>query len=312
MVRHGSRTECRSRRGWPAARRRRRRAIRRGAASWGCSGTWSTSPDGPAGGVDFDALAERGGGQPEPGRGQQHRAGGLAGPQPVERCRRRRWRSPAARRHRRPCRARAAGGLGEPSVREPAQREAPMAPTGPGRCSRRYAVAGTGVAAGPELQLGGVAGGGLWRAASARAAVSRSRIASVTGRSTAPAAAPARPGRAVLGRDRAVAHAAAVGASAVDRREQGRVRQLAGTGPNRHGGEVPGVLRVGQAVDLGLEPLRGQRHEQVVQGGPAAEHEVAAVGVGGDQVPVPVGMQLHGVVGDAPPPGLGVVHRRGA
>ena len=84
----------------------------------------------------------------------------------------------------------------------------------------------------------------------------------------------------------------------------------AGTWPECHGGEVPGVVGVGEPVDGRFQAAGGEGDQQVVQGGSAAQDEIAAVGIRGDEVPGPVGVQLHRVVVDPPAPGLGVVHRR--
>src|SRR5215217_1297562 len=84
-----------------------------------------------------------------------------------------------------------------------------------------------------------------------------------------------------------VAHPAPVGAAAVDRPLQRRVCGEAGTWPECHRGEVPGVVGVGEPVDGRIQAAGGEGDQQVVQGGSAAQDEVAAVGIGGDEVPGP-------------------------
>jgi hypothetical protein len=116
------------------------------------------------------------------------------------------------------------------------------------------------------------------------------------------------------GRDRAVAEAAPVGVAAVDGREQrgesGGLRTACPADP--HGRQVGGVLRVREAEGRGLQSLVGQRDHEVAQCCSAADQQVAAVRIGGGELPAPVGEQLDHAVGgvDAPPPRLGVVHRR--
>ena len=119
-------------------------------------------------------------------------------------------------------------------------------------------------------------------------------------------------GLQVVRRHRPVAHPSPIGPPAVDRPEQGGVGGVGATGSDRDGGEVAAVLGVGHAAHLHRQAAGGERDLQVVQGGAAAEDQIAAVRVGRDEMPVPVGVQLHGVGADPPAPGLGVVDRRRA
>lgn len=72
------------------------------------------------------------------------------------------------------------------------------------------------------------------------------------------------------------------------------------------------IIRIGHAPHLHGQPAGREGDLQVVQGGAAAQGQIAPVRVGGHQVPVPVGMQLDRVGDDPPSPGLGVVDRRRA
>jgi hypothetical protein len=66
----------------------------------------------------------------------------------------------------------------------------------------------------------------------------------------------------------------------VDRREQGGVCGVTRTWPDRDGGEMTTVLRIGQAVHRHGQLPGSAGDLQVVQGGTAAQDEVAAVRVG--------------------------------
>ena len=274
-------------------------------------------PERAAGLVDLEGLAERRGRQPEPGGGQQDGARGLPGAEPVERV------VVRGDDHQQ------LGGVvgravpgqlpGWASVPRGNRRrsETPVSPTGGGATLAADTPSrAAGVAVGPLPQLGGVARGELLAvAASVRVAVSRCRIAApVTGSSSAPVASRLlRQCRQVLGGHRPVAHPAPIGPPAVDRRGTGRRRRRRpATGSDRDGREVAAVLAVGHAAHLRCQPAGGEGDLQVVQGGPAAQDQIAAVRVGRDEVPVPVGVQLHRVGADPPAPGLGVVHRRRA
>ena len=74
-------------------------------------------------------------------------------------------------------------------------------------------------------------------------------------------------------------------------------------GQDLDGGEVTDVLGIGQPVHAYGQVEGGERDLQVVQGGAAAEDQVATIRVGRDQMPVPVGVQLHGVGPGPPAPG---------
>ncbi len=76
-------------------------------------------------------------------------------------------------------------------------------------------------------------------------------------------------------------------------------------------GEQCRARGAGHPVDRGRPAERARGHLQVVQGRAAADHEVAAHGILGEQAEGGVGVQLDDVTVDAPGPGLGVVHARG-
>ena len=113
----------------------------------------------------------------------------------------------------------------------------------------------------------------------------------------------------VVRRHGSVAHPSPIGPSALDRPELGGVGGVGATASDRDRGEVAAVLGIGHPAHLHRQPAGRERHLQVVQGGAAAEDQVAAVRVGGDEMPVPVGVQLDGVGTGPPAPGLGVVDR---
>ena len=65
------------------------------------------------------------------------------------------------------------------------------------------------------------------------------------------------------------------------------------------------VLGIGQPVHAYGQVEGGERDVQVVQGGAAAQQEVAPVRVGRGEVAVPVGVQLDAALGDLPPEPVG-------
>ena len=114
----------------------------------------------------------------------------------------------------------------------------------------------------------------------------------------------------VVRRHGPTAHTASICPPGVDRAELDGVGGVARAGPYRDGREVAVVLTVGHAAHLHRHSGGRERYYQVVQDGAAAENQVATIRVGRDQVPVPVGVQLHRVGTDPPAPRLGVVHGR--
>jgi hypothetical protein len=75
---------------------------------------------------------------------------------------------------------------------------------------------------------------------------------------------------------------------------------------------VGAVLGVGEAPDVGGETARGEGDAQVVERRAAAEDQVPTVRVGGHEVALRVGVQMHLITADLPAPRLAVVHRRRA
>jgi hypothetical protein len=106
--------------------------------------------------------------------------------------------------------------------------------------------------------------------------------------------------------------AASVRSPAGDRRGQPEIGLGRSPVPQLEGGEVVGIGRVGDASHGRRDTRRRQSNLQVVQGGAAADDQVAAVRVGHRQPPLAVGVEVHAAIAELPPPRLAVVHRGGA
>ena len=100
-----------------------------------------------------------------------------------------------------------------------------------------------------------------------------------------------------------------VGASPWDRRSQRDVKLTSGMPGYLDRGQVRGVQRVWQPVDLRLPAHRRQCHDGVVQRRTTTQQQIPAVWVGVGHLPFRVDPQLQ-VLRVLPPPWLGVVNRR--
>jgi hypothetical protein len=74
-----------------------------------------------------------------------------------------------------------------------------------------------------------------------------------------------------------------------------------------HGGKQVRVGGVGERCRVPGVPEVSKCHDDVGQGGPAADHQGPVVGVDHRQPAAAVGVQVQEVVADREPPGLGVV-----
>ena len=125
---------------------------------------------------------------------------------------------------------------------------------------------------------------------------------------SAPDAAGRRQAVEALGGHRPRGQPPPVGTSLHDRAQQVRGVARAARRPQQHARDVPLVAGVGQPAHPGRPAQPGRRHLQVVQRGPAAEHQVATGRVGVDELAPEVGEQVDLAARHPPGPGLGVVH----
>lgn len=240
------------------------------------------------GDLDLEGLAEWCGGQPELGRGEQDRAGGLSGAEPIELVVTRRSDDQQLRSVTGWIMPERVAGLAELAGREVAQRG--RTDRGRGHVAGGDAIAAPGVAAGPQLQLGRVAGSVRLDACGfgegSGEPLSHGR-AGYREEDRADAGCLLRESPEMACGHRAVAHPAPLGPPPVDTREQRRVGGIPGARPDGDDGEVARILRIRQPVHLRSQAPGGEGDLQVMQGGAAAQDEVTAVGVGRGQVPGP-------------------------
>ena len=79
-----------------------------------------------------------------------------------------------------------------------------------------------------------------------------------------------------------------------------------------NGGQVVGISRIRQALNLALPTQRCECDRAMIQRRTATEHKVPCIWVGMGQAQVPIGVKVQGVLTYPPHPWLGVVHRRGS